>query len=242
MTTRLTRRKALASLGTVTLGSLLAACGGDEEPTTAVTTTEGRTTTVQPRTDTGSTAALFDDTSSCTLTAQQTEGPYYFDADKIRSDITEGRPGTPLRLAVRVREAGACTALANAVVDVWHCDAGGVYSGFDAGEGERFLRGAQVTGRDGIVEFETIYPGWYQGRTIHIHAKVHLDGQTALTTQFYFDDDVSDAVMATSAYAGHGERDQRNDSDGIFDERLLLKLGRDGEGYVGAISLDVERT
>jgi protocatechuate 3,4-dioxygenase beta subunit len=245
MTTRITRRKAIAGLGSVTLGSLLAACGGDGEPTatsTDITTTEGGTTTVQPRTDTGSAASLFDDSSACTLTAEQTEGPYYFDADAIRSDITEDREGTPLRLAIRVREAGECTALRNAVVDIWHCDAGGVYSGFESADDERFLRGTQVTDREGIAEFRTIYPGWYQGRTVHIHAKVHLDRQTVLTTQIYFDDGVSDEVFAAAPYADHGERDQRNDSDGIFDERLLLPtLERDGDGYVGAISFDVER-
>jgi protocatechuate 3,4-dioxygenase beta subunit len=246
MTTRITRRKAIAGLGSVTLGSLLAACGGDDSRTAAtttdVTTTEGGTTTVQPRTDTGSAASLFDETSACTLTAEQTEGPYYFDADAIRSDITEDRDGTPLRLAIRVREAGECTPLRNAVVDIWHCDAGGVYSGFESADDERFLRGPQVTDREGIAEFRTIYPGWYQGRTVHIHAKVHLDRRTVLTTQIYFDDAVSDRVFASTPYADRGDRDQRNESDGIFDASLVLPtLDRDGDGYVGAISFDVQR-
>jgi protocatechuate 3,4-dioxygenase beta subunit len=246
MTSTFNRRKALAGFGSVALGSLLAACGGGDEgggnaATTEVTTTDGGTATVQPRTNADDTAALFDDSSSCTLTAEQTEGPYYFDADRIRSDITEGREGVPLRLAIRVRDAGSCDALRDAVVDIWHCDAGGVYSGFDAGEGERFMRGAQVTNRDGIVEFRTIYPGWYQGRTAHIHAKVHLDRRTVLTTQLYFDDDVSDRVYANAPYDDRGERDQRNDTDGIFDERLVCRVAREGDGYVGAISCDVER-
>jgi protocatechuate 3,4-dioxygenase beta subunit len=241
MTSTFNRRKALAGFGSVALGSLLAACGGDGETTTQVTTTDGGTATVQPRTTADDTAALFDDSSACTLTAEQTEGPYYFDADRIRTDITEDRDGVPLRLAIRVRDAASCDALRDAVVDIWHCDAGGIYSGFEAGEGERFLRGAQVTNRDGIAEFRTIYPGWYQGRTAHIHAKVHLDRQTVLTTQLYVDEAISDRVYANAPYTGRGERDQTNDSDGIFDESLVLRLEREGEGYVGAISFDVER-
>jgi protocatechuate 3,4-dioxygenase beta subunit len=242
VTRRVDRRQALGAFGTVGLGALLAACGSDRRggSATPVPTEEGGTATVEPQTTpSDDTSALFGDESACTLTPEQTEGPYYFDADAIRSDIREDREGTPLRLAIRVRSADACEPLRNAVVDIWHCDAGGTYSGFEAGEGERFLRGAQVTNRDGIVEFETVYPGWYQGRTVHIHAKVHLDRSTVLTTQLYFDDAISDRVMARAPYAGRGQRDQRNDTDGIFDQALVLDLTRDGESYVGAISFDV---
>ena len=156
-----------------------------------MSTTDGGTTTVEPKTRTGTaTADLFGDSSSCTLTVEQTEGPYYFDADSIRSDIREDREGTRLRLAIRVRDADSCEPLKNAVVDLWHCDALGSYSGFEAASGggpggggrtddEKYLRGAQVTNADGIVEFVTVYPGWYQGRTVHIHGKVHVDNQTA---------------------------------------------------------------
>ena len=205
--------------------------------TTTVSTTDGATTTVEPRTTASATADLFDDSSSCTLTAEQTEGPYYFDVDSIRSDIREDRKGTTLRLAIRVREAGECAALKDAVVDIWHCDAGGVYSGFQEGEGERFLRGAQVTNDDGVVQFRTIYPGWYPGRTPHIHVKVHVDKQTALTTQLYFDDAFSDKVYARAPYVPG--RDQTNAADGIFDRSLLLKLREEDDGVQGAISFDV---
>jgi protocatechuate 3,4-dioxygenase beta subunit len=242
VTHRVDRRQALGAIGTVGLGALLAACGGDRRggSATSVPTAEGGTATVEPQaTPSRDTADLFGDESSCTLTPEMTEGPYYFDADSIRSDIREDRDGTPLRLAIRVRAADNCEPLPNAVVDIWHCDAGGVYSGFEAGEGERFLRGAQVTNRDGIVEFTTVYPGWYQGRTVHIHAKVHLDRATALTTQLYFDDAVTDVVYEREPYTARGERDQRNDTDGIFDEALLLDLSRDGNGWLGVISFDV---
>ena len=237
----MTRRGALAGLGTVSLASLLTACGADEKTTTEVATTEGGTATVEPSTRTGtSTTELFDDSSACTLTPEQTEGPYYFDADAIRSDITEDREGAPLRLALRVRDA-ECKPIENAVVDVWHCDAGGVYSGFEDGKGERFLRGAQATNADGIAQFRTIFPGGYEGRTVHVHVKVHLDNRTALTTQLYFDDETTDGVFARAPYDAGGAR-QRNESDGIFDERLVVRSSREGDGWVGAISFDVAQS
>ena len=227
MRTRLSRREALAGLGTVSLGTLLAACSDDDdEGAPGAQSTE---------------SSRFDDSPSCTLTAEQTEGPYYFDVDAIRSDIRADRDGTELRLAIRVRDAEACEPLPNAVVDIWHCDAGGVYSGFEAGAGETFLRGTQVTDRAGMVEFTTIYPGWYQGRTAHIHAKVHLDRQTALTTQLYFDDRVTRRVYARAPYASRGAPETTNAGDGIFDERLVMKLSPEGQAYAGAITFDVRR-
>ena len=232
MTRRIDRRQALAALGTVSLGALLQACGDDTVPTT-----RGGSATVAPETTTSpETAGRFGERSNCTLTPELTEGPYYFDADAVRSDIRAGRDGTELRLAVRVRDAD-CSPLANAVVDIWHCDAAGGYSTED----DPFLRGAQVTNRDGIVEFTTIYPGWYRGRTVHIHAKVHLDASTVLTTQLFFDDAVSATVYEREPYASHG-RDQFNDGDDIFDPVLVLDLERSGGGYLGTISFDVAAT
>jgi protocatechuate 3,4-dioxygenase beta subunit len=236
---RISRRQALGALGTVSLGALLGACGdGDSN----VRTTGGGSATVEPKTPpaTSSLVEKLDAAGSCARTAEQTEGPYYFDADAIRSDIREDRDGTTLALALRVRGGDGCTPVENAIVDIWHCDAGGVYSGFDAGEGERFLRGAQATNEDGIARFTTIYPGHYQGRTVHIHAKVHLDRQTVLTTQLYFDDAVSDRVFAGGAYADGAGR-QRNDTDGIFDDSLLLTLERRADGYLGLMNFDVSR-
>ena len=239
MTRRLSRRQALGAFGTVSLGALLGACGSEERK---VATTDGGTATVEPKTaPAGSLVEKLDAGASCAQTAEQTEGPYYFDADSIRSDIREGRPGTPLVLALRVRGGDDCAPVENAIVDIWHCDAGGVYSGFGSGEGERFLRGAQATNEDGIAKFTTIYPGFYQGRTVHIHAKVHLDRQTVLTTQLYFDDAVSDRVYEADPYASQGDRSQRNDSDGIFDDSLLLTLERSGKGYLGLMNFDVSR-
>ena len=238
---RINRREALAGISTVSLGALLAACGegDDDSATTNVTTSEGDAT-VQARSG-SKLADLFDEGSACTLTAEQTEGPYYFDVDTIRSDVREDREGTELQLAIRVRDAEGCEALRSAVVEIWHADAGGVYSGFDAGSGQDFLRGAQVTDADGIVEFTTVYPGWYAGRAPHIHAKVHVDNSTALTTQLYFDDAISTAVYDGGSPYQPNEGRITNDADGIFDDSLLLGLSAEGDGYLGTISFDVAR-
>ena len=222
MTRRINRRQALGGFGTLSLGALLAACGDDEPAAPRATSTP-------------QTADRFGEESNCTLTPEMTEGPFYFDADKVRSDIRDGHDGVPLKLALRVRDA-SCEPIADAVVDIWHCDAGGAYSE----EADPFLRGVQVTNRDGIAEFTTIYPGWYQGRTVHIHAKVHLDASTVLTTQLYFDDAVTDRVFAQAPYDARGEREPRNDGDGIFDPALVMDLSQDADGYVGTISFDVE--
>lgn len=253
MSEKISRRRALGALGGVSLGALLAACESSDNAVTSadVSTTTGATSTVEPQTSSSAALAdLFDGAASCTVTPEETEGPYYFDVDSIRSDIREDREGTTLRLAVRVQDSAACTPLANAVVDVWHCDAGGIYSGFEsastggAGGGrtdeETYLRGAQVTNADGIVEFVTIYPGWYRGRTVHIHGKMHLDSSTVLTTQFFFDEAVTDAVYAEDPYAEHTGRDSFNDTDGIFDDRLLLTLSQHDDGYLGLMTLGVE--
>jgi len=248
VTRTFSRRGALGAFGTVSLGALLGACGSSGRDAT-VSTTDGGTATVEPRATGTPSGELFDASASCGVTVEQTEGPYYFDADAIRSDITEDRDGTPLRLAIRVRDAGSCEPLENAVVDIWHCDAAGEYSGFESavggpGGGDRsddatYLRGAQVTDTDGVVQFRTIYPGWYRGRTVHVHAKVHLDRQTLLTSQLYFDDQVTARVHANAPYGGAPE--MGNADDGIYDESLELTLREDGDGWLGVMTFDVER-
>ena len=252
-----TRRRALGAAGVVGIGALLGACSREGAVTeTQVPTTSGASATVQPQsTPSPANAALFGKAATCTLSPEQTEGPYYFDVDSIRGDIREDRPGMPLRLVMRVQDSAACTPIANAVVDIWHCDAGGVYSGFESAsqggpgggartDDETYLRGAQVTNSDGIVEFTTIYPGWYRGRTVHIHTKVHLDSSTLLTSQLYFDEQVTAAVYQTAPYASRSGRDTFNDGDGIFSgagERALLTLAKEGDGYRGVITLAVKR-
>jgi len=241
---KIDRRQALGAIGTVSLAGLLAACGKDSSGgggSASVATTAGETATVEPKTTTSdATSALFDEAASCSLTVEQTEGPYYFDADKVRSDIREDREGARLRIALRVRDGSSCKPIPDAVVDLWHADAGGAYSGFDgAASRTRYLRGAQVTNKDGVVEFVTVYPGWYQGRTTHIHAKVHIDNATVLTTQLFFEDDLNAKVYATAPYADRGQPDQLNSSDGIFDASLVMTTKADGDGYLGVMTFDV---
>ena len=238
---QLNRRQALAAAGTAGLGGLLAACGGDGDGAPAARTAE------PTRSPSNAAAGRFDESASCSLTAEETEGPYYFDVDAIR-DIREDREGTPLRLALRIRDAGSCEPLRSAVVDIWHCDARGSYSGFEAAtpgggrtDEETYLRGAQATDADGIVEFHTVYPGFYPGRTVHIHAKVHLDRRTVLTTQLYFDDAFTDRIHARRPYSRAGRRDTSNDTDGLFDESLLLTLSEEDDGVLGLMTFDVRR-
>ena len=246
MANSISRRRALTTIGgAVGLGTLLAACSGDDDRTDASTPNSETSATTTPTTDVPTTASattneLFDEAASCTLTAEQTEGPFYVDVDSIRSDIREDREGSPLRLAVRVLDA-ACAPVSNAVVDIWHCDAQGDYSAFEqgGGAGTTFLRGAQVTNNEGAVEFTTVYPGAYQGRTVHIHAKVHLDNTTALTTQLYFDDDFTDAVFARAGYPAAGQSRMTNADDTIFDASLLLTLSQDGDGTLAVMTCNV---
>jgi len=257
MTRKVDRRQALATFGTVSLGGLLAACSGDGDGDSGSSSGSGSATTKTSTTKTSTPKSLaerFDDASSCELSVEQTEGPYYFDVDSIRSDIREDREGTALRLALRVRDAESCEPIENAIVDIWHCDATGVYSGFESAsqggppggggrpsDDETYLRGAQATNADGIAQFTTIYPGFYPGRTVHIHAKVHLDKQTLLTTQLYFPDAFSNEVFAAEPYASDGQRDSSNDTDGIYDESLTLTVSREGDRVLGLMNFDVRR-
>jgi hypothetical protein len=111
--------------------------------------------------------------AACTLTAEQEEGPYYLGLERIRKNITEGKAGLRLDLRVTIVDSGSCTPIEGVAVDIWHCDAVGVYSGFsrEGTAGETYLRGVRLTDADGVASFRTIYPGWYQGRATHIHLK-----------------------------------------------------------------------
>lgn len=160
----------------------------------------------------------------CMVMPEVTEGPYYIDPELVRSDITEDREGVPLRLRIQVVDA-QCQPVPQARVDVWHCDAQGNYSGY-AGQGSdstldtsgrTFLRGTQMTGTSGVALFDTIYPGWYRGRTTHIHYKVFLDDRTVLTSQIFFPDALSQYLFQSVApYDARGSnRDTMNGNDGI---------------------------
>lgn len=188
---------------------------------------------------------------ACVLTPQQTAGPFYFDPAMVRRDITEARPGSALTLRLQVVDAGSCAPIPNAVVDVWHTDASGLYSGYaNQGEnqvdtrGKTFMRGLQVTDGDGVAEFATVYPGWYAGRATHIHFKVHVDDQTYVTSQLYFPESVTAQVYATGVYAARGQNPTTNASDGVLRdgqlEQLQLDVSVDGDGYLGALALGID--
>lgn len=158
----------------------------------------------------------------CSIMPETTEGPYYFDPRLERGAIDEGRPGVPLTVRIQVVDA-TCAPIAGARVDVWHCDANGLYSGYPRQPGgvdttgETFLRGTQMADGDGIVSFSTIYPGWYPGRTPHIHFKAFPDRSRVLTGQMFFADETSREIYATVApYTTRPlEGATFNDRDGI---------------------------
>lgn len=195
-----------------------------------------------PRATFGQSETLID-ADVCVIVPEVTEGPYYFDPALLRADITEGRPGLPLTLRMQVVDQG-CSPFTNARVDVWHCDADGIYSGYNGFEGETFMRGTQIADADGMVEFTTVYPGWYRGRTTHIHFKVFLDETTVLTGQIFFPDDVSEQVYATVApYTDHPGRDTFNERDGIArqaGEASVATIEQTPEAYVAALIVGVD--
>jgi hypothetical protein len=137
------RRREMMALSAGALASVaLYACGADEDDGTK--SAVGGATTMP----------------DCVLTPEQEEGPFYVDLAQVRRDIVEDRPGVPLALAVTVVDSNTCEPIRDAAVDVWHCDALGVYSGepSEGSEGETYLRGIQLTDGNGLAEFATVYP------------------------------------------------------------------------------------
>jgi protocatechuate 3,4-dioxygenase beta subunit len=168
---------------------------------------------------------------ACVLTPAQTEGPYFVDERLERSDVrtdpvdTSVKPGAVLTLDLRILAVGKanCDPVAGAIVDIWHCDAAGVYSDTEdmtvRTRGSKFLRGYQITDAAGRVRFTTIYPGAYPGRAVHVHFKVRPQapaGGGEFTSQLYFDDALTDRVHAASPYAGSRAPRTRNDGDGLY--------------------------
>ena len=243
---KITRRALLGLIGSFA-GALLAGCGPDDPGPRWWKRLWSRKTAAS--------------VPPCIVRPEQTEGPYFVDERLDRSDIRSDpsdrsvKEGAPLQLTIRVHEirGAACTPLANAVVDLWHCDALGVYGdvhdrAFDT-RGRKFLRGFQRTGADGKADFRTIYPGWYPGRTVHIHFKIRTDPDSRrgeeFTSQIYFDDLLTDQVHARAPYNVKEGRRSRNRDDGIFEEggdQLIVSLGRQGEGYGGAFDIGLDRS
>ncbi|MBP8532873.1 intradiol ring-cleavage dioxygenase [Streptomyces sp. MK37H] len=232
------------------------------------------------------------------LTSETTEGPYYIDADKIRKDITEGKEGIPMTLRLKVIDSDSCKPMAKAAVDIWHCDALGLYSGYESSssggggtpptgtpptgtpptdaptgaptgappggghqeptDDKRYLRGTQLTDRHGFVEFTTVFPGWYRGRCVHIHTKVHIGGKltddgyegghTCHTGQLFF---AEEAVLDSAKVAPYNTSTTERttlDEDGIYPGNgaqggllhLKYRKGKIEKGVVGSLTLGVD--
>jgi protocatechuate 3,4-dioxygenase beta subunit len=226
--------------------------------------------------------------ATCVLSPEVTEGPYWIENTLTRRDIREDKTGLPLLLSLTVQNASACTPIAKADVEIWHCDAAGVYSGYEgastggmggtpptgtpptgtpptgtppAGGGgggdtagghqtptssTHYLRGHQVSSETGKVTFITIVPGWYAGRTPHIHLKVHVGGQVIHTGQIFFSEKTLAEVYKVAPYSSHGQPDTSHAADNIFaqagGDKAVVKLARRArgkKGYTGAITLGV---
>ena len=199
---------------------------------------------------------------SAILTPEETEGPFWIEEKLKRADIRLDpttklmQKGLPLTLNIKVSQVnkGVISPLSGAIVDLWHCNATGQYSDVQDTKGQKFLRGYQVTDNKGQVQFTTIYPGWYQGRTVHIHARVRTvaGAKTThdFTTQFFFDDAVSTHVYKQAPYTANPDRNMFNQNDGIYNspaqagkatrasgELLMLKLVEDSRHAIGTFDM-----
>lgn len=251
----LSRRQAIGLLAGLGAGVVAAACAGGSSSDKASSRRASSTTKA------GSSGSTPASGAACVLTPEVTEGPYYLNIDQARTDITEGKEGMPLDLKLTVVDASGCTPIRDAAIDVWHCDAGGVYSGFSGASGggpggaggsqsatdnQTFLRGTQLTDANGLGEFQTIYPGWYPGRAVHIHVKVHEGRSVVHTGQLFFDDGLTDRVYRSTPYSSRGTRDVRNSADSIYRDAgaasAILSMAPSGKGYVGEITVGVKRT
>ena len=204
-------------------------------------------------------------------TPQQTEGPYFVDNMPNRSDITSDtsddsvQEGIPLKLVINVYDvdgdSGSCIPLKGALVDIWHANPQGIYSGIQqqGTSGQNFLRGNQVTDDNGTVRFTTVYPGWYEGRAIHIHVKVRtFEGSNETfewTSQFYLNNSITEQVHTQTPYSDHGQPDMTNEEDGIYTgastdgliqanagQHLMLNMTQEQEdqGYLGTFNVVVD--
>jgi protocatechuate 3,4-dioxygenase beta subunit len=250
----LSRRDALKVLG-IGSAAFLAACTAPETTGTVIPT--------EALTQIASTeaAATVSTVLDCVVRPELTIGPYFVDEQLERSDIRTNssdnsiKEGVPLTLNISIASVSneSCTPIEGAQVDIWHCDAQGQYSGVSAQgadtTGQDFLRGFQRTNASGAVQFQTIFPGWYSGRAVHIHVTIRTQGAGGedyqFTSQFFFDDSLTDQVHALEPYASHGQRDTRNSNDNIFSsgDQLLLKLqGDPTNGFTGSMNIGLDLT
>jgi protocatechuate 3,4-dioxygenase beta subunit len=240
------RRREMAALSAGAMASVvLYACGAGEDKATR-SVAEGATT--KP---------------DCVLTPEQEEGPFYIDLARVRRDVVENRPGVPLALRLTVVDSTTCKPIRDAAVDIWHCDALGVYSGepSEGSAGKTWLRGIQLTDGNGLAEFATIYPGQYPGRTTHIHVKVHIGGRrsggtysgghVSHTGQLFASDRRDAEVFALAPYNRNRAELTPRDEDFVFRDQngssSVLTLAQAGnslarDGLTARATLGVDRT
>ncbi|MER7220857.1 MULTISPECIES: intradiol ring-cleavage dioxygenase [Streptomyces] len=235
--------------------------------------------------------------SACmSLTTEQIEGPYYIDYELFRENLVEDRAGIPLLLVLRVVDSATCKPIRNSAIEIWHCDASGVYSGYTqngngggggtppgpppsgtptappdgpggpgGGGGHAtptddltWLRGIQMTDHLGFVTFRTVFPGWYAGRAVHVHTKVHTGGsrtadgytggRTCHTGQFYFSEDSVKATAGIAPYSANTITRVTLDEDFLYPKTGaqggLLELAYDKKhierGVIGYITMAVD--
>jgi protocatechuate 3,4-dioxygenase beta subunit len=234
----ISRRAILGALTAVGGAAIAGACGTSAAPTSP------STSSATAGSSTGGTTT----NGSCSVIPSETEGPYpdrtgmINNAAFYRQDIAEGKPGTPLTLALMVvNVASGCTPVANATIEVWHCDHTGGYSEYTTAG--TYLRGLQKTDDSGRATFSTIYPGWYQGRATHVHIEVFLNGSSVKTTQMAFPEDVTAAVYAQGVYASRGQNTTTNARDSVFSDGVTTELatmtGSLGSGYTASLQIGI---
>ncbi|MFJ9021706.1 intradiol ring-cleavage dioxygenase [Streptomyces sp. NPDC102259] len=264
----ITRRRALAVTGGTVAAGGLAVAGYQSAFADTAADTEASASSSATSTSTGS--------SCMTLMTSVTEGPYYLDGALVRKDITEGKNGVPLTLRLSVVDAtDGCTPVSGAAVEIWHCDAWGYYSGYttanpggsapaesedgSTANDSTYLRGYQIANANGVVKFETIFPGWYTPRTCHIHLKVHTGGQKEdgtyeggkvnYTGQLFFPDAAAEEIFTLEPYSKHSGSYTTLDNDMVYDGGgtssglLTLKAVHKADpskGYKGSITLGVD--
>jgi protocatechuate 3,4-dioxygenase beta subunit len=258
----LSRREVLALLGLSSAATILG-CRTQETPEPVSAAPPGGPASAAGTPGAASRAAVTPTAASrpvpsCVVRPEQTEGPYFVDERLDRADIRSNpggalSEGVPLTIAFDVSRIskGKCTPLHGARVDVWHCDSRGAYSDvsdfqFDT-RGQKFLRGHQLTDASGAARFTTIYPGWYPGRTVHIHFKIRTEPGSSrgheFTSQLYFDDALTDRVYQRPPYAGREDRERRNENDGIYrdgGDQLMLAVTEHEGGYAATFEIGLD--
>ena len=242
------RRKALGLMGFAAIATVAASCGGSTKTSSSSSSTSSSNSS-----------------SSCAVTPEGEEGPYFvddsasgFNRSNILSNLdgTSTQSGIPLTLNLYVYDSeNSCAAMQSVQVDIWHCNADGVYSdeSVESTVGETWCRGYQLTDANGLVTFATIVPGWYSGRTTHIHLRLRSTYDSSSnsgtnTTQLFFPQTLIDTISTTVApYSTHGTNSTTNASDHVYTpetlgETLLTLTGDTTNGYTATFKLNLPIT